>query len=141
MPHEGEAPLTFLFSGSVFYCEDGGSLQIEQILDQGDDLPTPGKRMALPDGSALSRYDWLRLDTTRSIVSMHTTRAGAPDLRRRLLDLLDMQAKEVVLIFDHEKEIADAIPYEGYILYPIALRPSKIGSAGPLRRVSATCRG
>ncbi|MBY6242551.1 DUF6084 family protein [Methylosinus sp. Sm6] len=28
---EGAAPLSFLFSGSVFYAEEGGALQIEQI--------------------------------------------------------------------------------------------------------------
>ena len=53
---EGEAPLIFLFSGSVFYCEDDGPLQVEQISwTKETTFRTLSEHVAVFDGSPLSK--------------------------------------------------------------------------------------
>ncbi len=95
---DGEAPLTFLFSGSVFYCEDDGSLQIEQISwtkETTFQLPVSVWRSLMdqhyPD------CDWLRLERdTFDRLYAYKRRGGHLTFDAALIDLLDMQAKETV---------------------------------------------
>ena len=95
---DGEAPLTFLFSGSVFYCEDDGSLQIEQIpwtKETTFQLPASVWRSLMDQHYPDS--DWLRLERdTFDRLYAYKRRGGHLTFDAALIDLLDMQAKEVV---------------------------------------------
>ena len=95
---DGEAPLTFLFSGSVFYCEDDGSLQIEQIpwtKETTFQLPASIWRSLMDQHYPDS--DWLQLERhTFDRLYAYKRRGGHLTFDAALIDLLDMQAKEVV---------------------------------------------
>lgn len=93
---DGQVPLTFLFSGTVFYREPGGTLQMDQIAWSAEaTYPLPvgvwQQMMDLhyPDGA------WLRL--SRDIfdrVEQHRRDNGFTNWEQSLAALLDRQSRE-----------------------------------------------
>ncbi len=50
----GEVPLLLLFSGTMFYRDEFGDLQVGQILGQGSEFPSARQSLAGNDGALLS---------------------------------------------------------------------------------------
>jgi hypothetical protein len=94
---DGEAPLTFLFSGSVFYSEVDGPLQIQQISWSKEEvyrLPVSVWQSLMdlhyPDS------DWLRLDRdTFERLYQFKRRWGHLTFDAALNDLLEVREKEI----------------------------------------------
>ena len=115
---DGEVPLEFLFSGTVFYAGAGGRLQVGRIAwDKEAEyrLPVAVWREMMdryfPDSA------WLRLRRESS------TGCAAYKARHALLTLggdgrLAARARRARSAVDPVRAIADAVLYEGYVLWP-----------------------
>ena len=117
---DGEIPLDLLFSGTVFYTGAGGALQINRIswnAEAAHRLPVRVWRETMdhyfPDSA------WLRLDreTFDRLVAFRA-RGGADQLGGRPRRPARSPRRGAVTAADPIRAIADAVLYEGYVLWP-----------------------
>jgi hypothetical protein len=127
---DGEAPLIFLFSGSVFYRDENDNLQIGQIAwskESAYRLPVRVWRSMMDHYYPQTAWLCLRRDAFDELYRYKRAK-GLPSFEQALDDLLVAKSTSVPSKLDRIKDIANAVLYEGYILDPIDPR-SKIASA------------
>ena len=122
---EGEIPLCFLFSGTIFYeARRGRACRSPDLLGEGGRLPPAGGDLARADGPLLSQQR-LALPAQGRVRSARPVQeppgpadlgTGAGAAARRGRGAGDAMNRALV------DPIANAVLYEGYILYPY--RPS-----------------
>ena len=123
----GEVPLNFLFSGSVFYRDvEGDVADRPDRMDQGECLSAAGAGVAFDDGPLLSA-DGLAVPASRRFrraLSLQA-RQGPAELRASAWRPARCQTGGLAnMKLDRIRDVANAVLYEGYILYPY--RPSSI---------------
>ena len=125
-PGDGEVPLLLLFSGTVFGTGDG-RLSVQQVpWSKEASLPAAGQRLARGDRRALPEQ---RLDQdepaarSTNCCSSRPARRCRPGRRRSRPAGRRPTARSTAMRPDpehleHARQVADAILYEGYLLYP-----------------------
>ena len=117
---DGEVPLLLLFSGTVFYADEAGVLQLGQIAwskEAGYRLPVRVLQEMTehyyPDGA------WLRLSRDVFERVLEYKRAGGfLTFEQALGSLLDAAEGAGRMNLARAEAVVRAVLYEGYILYP-----------------------
>ena len=119
---DGEIPLELLFSGTVFYAGAGGALQINRISWNAEaGLPPARRDVAGDDGPLLPERAWLRLDREafdrlvafRAQRALTSWEAASTRCSRRRGAMSERATRP-----PDPRAIADAVLYEGYVLWP-----------------------
>ena len=123
---DGDVPLCMMFSGTVFYSQDGG-----ELAGRADFL---GQRSALqPAGEGVARHDGLVLSRQRLVVpaprclraSVRLQGAARNSHLGRSAGKHAGRGRDGALMnLERVDQIAKAVLYEGYMLYPY--RPSSV---------------
>ena len=122
------APAEFLFSGTVFYQDAAGPLQVMQISwDKEARFRLPVKAWTEMMEHYYPNSAWLRL--RRDVFEKLAELQASPRDRDlgpgdRAISLADVHATVCAMSVARVEAVADAVLYEGYALYPY--RPSSV---------------
>ena len=134
---DGEVPLAFHFSGTVFYRGDDGRLQLTKVPWSADGaVPAAGRDLAADWPSTTRPAATSPGRTRRSRPCAELRASGLPVARRRRWPTCAMGADERVT--DQLEELVDSLLYEGYALYPYT--PEAPRTRRPRRSGSSTRR-
>ena len=123
---EGTVPLALLFSGTVFTKGANRVRSRAGALGLRGELCAAGRRVAADDRVLLPEH---RLDPTRPrrahLVGRLQVQPGPDHVGRDPADPAGRARRCLAMSLDHVRSIADAVLYEGYLLYPYRATSSK----------------
>ena len=115
---DGEIPVLLMFSGTVFYADEEGSLRVAPIVGQGNEISRAVESLEGHDGRVLSEHR-VAVPASRRVRRAASLQSRARDSQ------LGTGVREAArgsggaaMNIEKVEKIADAVLYEGYMLYP-----------------------